>query len=450
MLVTLTSLLSTYGYGLVFGIILLESAGFPLPGETMLVLASASAASGYLSLPGVILSAALGAILGDMGGYWLGRKGGSILFKRILGMKYEEHLVKGQAFFARHGATSVFLARFVPVVRVVAANLAGISKMRFQTFSLFNAAGGIAWASVMGSLGYFFGKNLPLLESVIRQIGIGLAVAIGIISLGIWTARLLARNESKSIAILKRFSPRPTLVKFKTRLTERFSIRQQNLILSGGGLLLALLSGWMFGALAEDVFMQDSMTIYDAGIGRWLLTYATEDSSEFFFAITQLANLWTISMGSLVLATWLLVRKQWPALMALAASVGGGVLLNLLLKNLFHRPRPDFPNAFYHESGYSFPSGHAMMAVLFYGIAAYLLIKAIKNWKWRVSLGTGAVTLVLLIGFSRMALGVHYLTDVLGGWSAGITWLITSIIMLETAFYPSHNLRKLSLESKLE
>jgi len=447
-LAALTSLLSTYGYGLVFGLILLESAGLPLPGETMLVIASASAASGHLSVFGVILSAALGAILGDMGGYWIGRKGGSVIFKRILGIAYEEHLIKGQAFFMRYGAASVFLARFVPVVRVIAANLAGISAMHFQTFSLYNAAGGLAWATVMGSIGYFFGSNLPFLESLMRRFGTGLVISIGILSFAIWAARMLVRNESKSIAILERVSENIKSMKIQAWLTNRFSINQQRLLYFVCGLLLVLFFGWMFGALAEDVIMKDSVTIYDAGIGRWLLAHATEDSSEFFFAVTQLANLWVIGIGSLALSAWLFLRKQWSALIAVITSVGGGVLLNLLLKYMFLRQRPDFPNAFYHESGYSFPSGHAMMSVLFYGMTAYILINMTKSWKWRVSFGIGALTLILLIGFSRMALGVHYLTDVLGGWSAGLTWLITCIILLETSFYPSRNPSHLSSKTR--
>ena len=448
MFATLTSLLSTYGYGLVFGLILLESAGLPLPGETMLVMSAASAAGGHLSVFGVILSAALGAVIGDMGGYWIGRKGGSVIFKRILGSAYEEHLVKGQVFFNRYGAASVFLARFVPVVRVIAANLAGISAMRFQTFSFYNAAGGLAWSIVMGSIGYFFGSNLPFLELIMRRFGVGLVISIGIISFAIWSARMFIRNENKSKIALERFTRRIKSMRPQDWLMKRFSVNQQRLLFFVGGLLLTLFFGWMFGALAEDVIMKDSITIYDIGIGRWLLAHATEDSSEFFFVVTQLASLWVIGFGSLALSGWLVLRKQWSALIALVMSIGGGVLLNLLLKNIFLRQRPDFPNAFYHESGYSFPSGHAMMSVLFYGMTSYILINMTKNWKWRVSLGIGALTLILLIGFSRLALGVHYLTDVLGGWSAGLTWLITCIILLETSFYPSRNLSHLSSKTR--
>lgn len=99
-------------------------------------------------------------------------------------------------------------------------------------------------------------------------------------------------------------------------------------------------------------------------------------------------------------------------------------MLNVLLKNFFLRPRPDFPNAYYHESGYSFPSGHAMLSVLFYGMTAYLIASQSLSWKMQVRLWITAITLSLLIGFSRIFLGVHFLTDVLGGWAAGTVWLV--------------------------
>ena len=139
MLTTLTGLVSTYGYWLVFGLIVLESLGLPLPGETMLIVAGAYAAAGHLSIAGVILAGLLGAITGDMGGYWIGRSGGAVLLARILGSRYEDHLQKGHAFFNRYGPSAVLFARFVPVIRVISADLAGITRMRFGLFSLFDA-----------------------------------------------------------------------------------------------------------------------------------------------------------------------------------------------------------------------------------------------------------------------------------------------------------------------
>ena len=436
MLTALSSLLAAYGYGLLFILILLESAGLPLPGETLLILAAAFASSGHLSILGVILSAVFGAILGDMGGYWIGRRGGPVPLKRILGRNYERHIAIGRTFFERYGACAVFLARFVPGIRVVGANLAGITNMPFSAFTLFNAAGGLTWAVAMGGLGYFFGNNLPYLESILRRLGVGVFIAICMIAFAVWLSRQLSSHEVEIRNGLDHLKQLWGLPRFQTWLMSKYQSNRVLTINLCGGLLLATFSGWMFGALAEDLLSRDSMTLYDAGVSRWLLGLATEDSSQFFYLITLLGSTWFISMAGLLMSSWLAWRKQWLPLGTLILSVGGGALLNLLLKNIFLRPRPDFSNVFYHESGYSFPSGHAMLSILFYGMAAYLIAAQGFSWKTQIRLGVTAFTLALLIGFSRIFLGVHYLTDVLGGWSAGFVWLVTCMGLFEFAKFP--------------
>jgi undecaprenyl-diphosphatase len=96
------------------------------------------------------------------------------------------------------------------------------------------------------------------------------------------------------------------------------------------------------------------------------------------------------------------------------------------------RPRPDFINAQYYETSYSFPSGHIMTALFAYGIIAYLLASFGNNGKWRVVLYAAAMSLALVIGLSLIYLGVHYLTDVVGGWDTGIAWLFSCIFVTKT------------------
>ena len=432
----LTSLLLPYGYVILFLLILLESAGLPLPGETLLVIAAAMAANGRLSIAGVIVAAALGAVLGDIGGYWLGHRGGTALLKRVTGSRYEEHISKGRVFFNRYGAGAVFLARFVPFVRVVAANMAGMSGMPFSKFMMFNSTGGIAWAFMMGSLGYFFGNNLAYLDSLIKRVGIGVVLAVMFIAAAVWIGRKLSVREADFRLWKEKMISKPRIQGLQLRFTNWVSTNRGLVFTLISGLLLAAISGWFFGALSEDVLSRDSLTLYDAGISRWLLSLATEDGSQFFYAITLLGSTGVILTGSLVMGSWLGWRRQWWNLGALVLGVGGGTILNLVLKNIFLRPRPDFASAFYHESGYSFPSGHAMLSVLFYGIFTYVVSNQGIAWKARIRLGTAALTLSILIGFSRIFLGVHYLTDVLGGWSAGIVWLavcVTSIQALKAS-----------------
>lgn len=103
-------------------------------------------------------------------------------------------------------------------------------------------------------------------------------------------------------------------------------------------------------------------------------------------------------------------------------------MLNLALKNIFQRSRPIFPQAFSVETGFGFPSGHTMISLAFYGVAAYIALTFIKSRNWKVLTVTGALVISVLIGFSRLYLGVHYLTDVLAGWAAGGLWLAVCIL----------------------
>jgi len=175
---TLEHLLTTYGYVALFLLIGIESFGVPLPGETALVTAAAYAALGRLNIFGVIAAAAAGAIVGDNAGYWVGREGGLALVRRFgkrVGLT-EAKLTRAHAFFERYGARTVFIGRFVALLRSWAAALAGVACMPYRTFTLYNALGGIVWAALFGALGYLFGRNLPRLERYIGQASLVLAI----------------------------------------------------------------------------------------------------------------------------------------------------------------------------------------------------------------------------------------------------------------------------------
>ena len=176
MLQWLESLLGAYGYVGVGLVVALESMGLPLPGETVLLAAAAYAgAGGPLNLPGVIGAAAAGAILGDTVGYWLGRLAGLPLLERYGRYVWlsRRKVDRARAFFERHGAKTVFLGRFVAFLRMFAALLAGVGKMPYGQFLVYNVLGGVCWAVVMGGLGYTLGRNLPLLERSVRWLGLG-------------------------------------------------------------------------------------------------------------------------------------------------------------------------------------------------------------------------------------------------------------------------------------
>ena len=178
------------GYLALFAFVAVESAGFPVPGETALIAGGVLASKGKLSLELVVVIAAAAAIIGDNVGYAIGRAGGRRLLERP--GPFEEHrrriIEQGTPFFERHGPKAVFLGRWITVLRIAAAWLAGISRMPWRTFLVWNALGGIAWATSIGVLAYLVG---PAAEKILKISGLGgigvvLAVGVGVL---LWRRR---------------------------------------------------------------------------------------------------------------------------------------------------------------------------------------------------------------------------------------------------------------------
>lgn len=190
-------LIRVYGLPAVFFGVLLESAGVPVPGETMLIAASVLAAQGDLSLTLVIAVAAVAAIIGDNVGYWLGRAAGRRLLRRWgpVARYADKMLPPAERFFVRHGGKAVFFARFITGIRVVGAMVAGLAGMDWWRFLLWNAAGGIVWATTVALAAYYLGRAVA---STMDRYGVvggavvlaALAVLYGVVhGLRRWRAR---------------------------------------------------------------------------------------------------------------------------------------------------------------------------------------------------------------------------------------------------------------------
>src|SRR6266571_882861 len=187
--------LVTYGYWAVFVFVAIESTGIPFPGETMLLVAAIDAGTTHqLSIVLVILAATCGAILGDNLGFWIGREGGYLLLRRYgRYIGFNERRVKvGLYLFRKHGGKIVFFGRFVAVLRAWAAFRAGVNRMQWSHFLLFNALGGIVWATLYGLGGYFLGEEIHRLTGPVGIITLVLAVLF-IVAFAIF----LWRNERK-------------------------------------------------------------------------------------------------------------------------------------------------------------------------------------------------------------------------------------------------------------
>src|SRR6516225_10089948 len=175
----LQQFLANYGYLAVFVFVAIESIGIPFPGETMLLVAAIDAGKTHqLSIVLVIVAAACGAIVGDNIGFWVGREGGYRVLRRYgryIGFDARKFKV-GIYLFRKHGGKVVFFGRFVAVLRAWAAFLAGVNRMRWGRFLLFNALGAIVWATLYGLGGYLLGEQIHRLTGPVGTITIVLAV----------------------------------------------------------------------------------------------------------------------------------------------------------------------------------------------------------------------------------------------------------------------------------
>jgi membrane protein DedA with SNARE-associated domain len=193
-IVNVGHLVEVFGYPLLFLLVMGESSGVPVPGETALIAAAVLAAGGKLQIELVIALAALGAIVGDNIGYLIGHKGGRWVLERPgrFHRRRVETLRMGEAFFERHGPKAVFFGRFVLGLRVWASWLAGATHMRWRSFLFWNALGGVCWATAVGLVAYFLGRSA---SHAIEAFGIYGLIAVSVAAIGAVLAHLRHRRR---------------------------------------------------------------------------------------------------------------------------------------------------------------------------------------------------------------------------------------------------------------
>jgi len=435
------SLIEHYGYLLILFGVMLESTGVPLPGETILIASGVLVQRGHLDLGDVIVFGIMGAVIGDQIGYWVGRGGGRPFVLRWGRYVFitPERLGRAEAFFERHGGKAVFLARFFSGLRVFGALVAGISRMRWGTFFFYNALGGAVWATAVVLAGYFLGSSIGLVERWLGRATLVLTLVLAVVVAFYLAYRWAAHNRARLVRWGEALLAYPPVARLRTRydvqlrwLLRRLTPGQYLGLHLTVGLLAAAGGLWLFGGLAEDLLTGDPMVRFDRALDDYLHAHATLPLTTFFLIVTALGSIETIVLLGVVVAVFLAWRRRWVFLGSWFAAVAGSAVLNQLLKGLFARPRPHFEHPLLVETSYSFPSGHAMESFVVYGMLAYFAVLALRSWESRVAVIFGAALLVVLIGFSRMYLGVHYFSDVLAGYAAGGVWLSALITGAET------------------
>lgn len=417
----------------------LPVVGLLVPGTVVVLIFGFFSAQGYLNIWWLLTFSTVGAIIGDTISYWLGKKG-THLFKaenRILKLS---HLERGRDFFNKFGNKSIFFGRFLGPVRSIVPFVAGLSGMSTRRFFFWNVIGAVGWSGIYLTLGYFFGGLFQTIEVWSTRISVVFLVLVALVIL----IRFLAARAGKFFvflsSLLKSISSailttpevkdlmrrHPKVVHFmEFRLTlKRFSGLPLTVLVVAFMYIFSALFG-----VVESILRFGNLVAVDMRVNHLVALFRDPIFERLFLWITALGRtpvLVTAVITSAII--WWCWNKRAFIIGSLVSLVGTSIFI-YLVKLVVARPRP--LDAVYVESTNSFPSAHAALALAVYGFLAYGFIRFTKNWTWKVNQLFVAGTVIVLIGVSRIYLGVHYVSDVWSGYLLGALWLLVAISVSE-------------------
>jgi undecaprenyl-diphosphatase len=427
--------LGPWGYVIVYLVVMFECQpllGLFMPGETLVVASGFLARGGAFDLKVLIPVVALAAVVGDSIGFELGRRlgrGWLQYYGHWFGVR-DTHLAKVDGYFLRHGGKSVFFSHFLHLLRALMPFMAGASGMPYLRFVFYNTLGCILWASTFAVLGYFFGQSWELLHRWAGRAGAVLgALLLLILILGsMWG--YVVRNELELRRRWQRFLQRPRVADLLRQVNGQVDFLCRKLTPTGY-LALHLVAGasfiiaftWCFGAIASNASSHHYLLALDHKILSWFSEHATRSLIDFATRVAYFGSSPSLAVASLVTAVILISRKSWDHLLLLFLTMVGGALLCFLLR-ISHWPLPLLEDSFAILPSERFPSWHAMGSTLFCGFIAALVGAAVIELRWRALTLFVAAVIVLLIALTRIYVGSHYVTDVVGAIAAGLAWLI--------------------------
>jgi undecaprenyl-diphosphatase len=389
----LESLVSSGGYFIIFITSVLEGIpliGSAIPGHTVIILAGFLAKIGTLSLIPVLIVGAGGAIIGDAIAFMLGAKYGyGFLEKtaRYLNIK-PEHLEKAKAVIAKHTGKAIIMGRFSPITRPLTPFLVGASGTHINKFWLYDIIGSLTWAVSSIAIGYIFGVGYQNAAGFFGKFVLaGLIIAV----LLVWAYHFI---------------------------NTRWHIFAKYDILSLGAVFISLFV--LFKTIQDTVVTHSFMSAIDVAVNFWISAHINETVVSIMKFVTTVLSPLSICLVAAGFAIWYMVRRKLDLAAFLTLSFAGVLMWVGFIKELTMRFRPIDALVLY--SDYSFPSLHAAMAGFACMALIYLFISHIKKIMPREIAIVGIVILSALVCFSRIYLGVHWMSDVVAGYALGICW----------------------------
>jgi membrane protein DedA with SNARE-associated domain len=437
MVATLTHLITTFGYVIVAVFILLEYTGLPLPGETALIVAAGFAGAGKLSITTVICIAAGAAFLGYAGGYWIGMlfgKGFLERWGRYIGLD-QKKTQKMEEYFTNHGALTVFVGRFVSVLRAYVALFAGISRMPYVPFMIFNALGGIAWAVVFGTMGYLFGQNLDEVEDFIRIFGWGALLAIGVIAAG-WYLRRWASSPVREIS-----SERPGVRGGVKRLLSGSAFvatgsgrpRLSRLsvgILFGIGLVVTALLIVFVSTTTHGLSDFDPLVRFEEMISVAIDDWLSPRQSLVFLSIAKFGSALSVAIG-VVTALVAIILKRRLYVFTMVVGLAGGETLNALLAFLNRGESVFISSHMSVRIGYLLAYDNIIAPVIVFGMLAYFFVLSMKQLPLVITVIVALSLPAIAVVASSFLCGIHGGIEFFEELLSAIIWLWICIGLMQ-------------------
>ena len=430
----------------VFGVAFGESlavVGLLLPGVILLFGAGALIALGVLDMWTTLTCAALGASLGDGISFWIGRHYHQRLRVMWPLRHYPELLNRGVDFFYRHGGKSILLGRFIGPLRPFIPAVAGMLDMPVWRYVAINLVAALAWAPVYILPGMVFGASMDLAGEVAGRLVMLVVLLVVVVMVTLWLARrvflFVQPRASSYIERLLQWSGRhPVLGRLSGTLVDPQRPEARGLLVFG---LILLASAWAFFRILHGVLGTAGATPLDLATYQLLQGLRTPWGDQLFVAITELGDVVVYVAVSLALLVWLTVRRCYSAAAHLLAAVAFGGALSQGMKFALDVPRPPGVDGMLLDP--SFPSGHTLVSTVLYGFLAVLMARELSGTRrWLPYLAAGL--LIVPIAFSRLYLGAHWLSDVLGGVTLGLAWVALLGIAWRRHGAPAHGVRGLA------
>ncbi|MBI5039774.1 MAG: VTT domain-containing protein, partial [Gammaproteobacteria bacterium] len=401
----------------------LALVGLVIPGVAIMFGIGALVAAGALELGPTLLWAAAGAVLGDGVSFWIGRHFHQHLRVMWPFSRYPTLLNRGVDFFYKHGGKSVVLARFLGPVRPILPTVAGMLDMPPRRFFVVNVISALLWAPAYTLPGVVFGASLGLAAEVAGRLAVLVLVLLVVVWFGIWLVQhsarflqpragyLLARilDSSRNHPLLQPLRNHPLLQPLAAAVLNPTHPEARGLaIIVAVYAPLSLLSSWLLSGWLSglDLFVYETMQDLRSPVADLALAYVTGFGDS-------LILLSVLGAGS----AWLILRGRGGAALHWLAVCAVTAALSRLLKLVVAVPRPS--PMYEGISAFSFPSSHTSLSVAMFGFLAVLIARELtpaRRWLPYV----GVTLLIVPIGFSRIYLGAHWLSDVLGGLALGI------------------------------